>query len=586
MPNPSWFHITFSHCISYREFIESEDSSTVERISQDMRLDTLITNAHILTGTADRPTASRIGIWQGLIVGMDEELDPVLTDPDAVGPARVFDAGGATIVAGFNDVHAHSVWFGQTLIEIDLADAANPEDVYVAITQDLADFDTDQWIICSNYNPLQMTDAVDRDRLDEAAAGRPVLIKHRSGHAYTVNGVGLQRAGIPDIPETQPDGGEIVTDDSGRATGLLDENAMRAVQDILQPEALEDVVSALAAASEHYLSEGLTSVTDAGIAGGWIGHTPREFAAYQLASQRGLLKHRSQTMITMDALHELSGHPNDHTAHGLDAGIRSGLGDNRLQIGPVKVFTDGSLLGATAAMTEEYAHCAHNHGYMQGNPDEMRQSVIDAAGAGWALALHAIGDAAIDFAIETIVEARRIHGPGPMPDRIEHGGVVRDDQIERMADQNIVLVPQPYFISAFGEGMLTNLGAERADLSYPARRLLDAGMTLPGSSDRPVAHGAPLAVIQAFAQRLTEAGNPYGLDDRISVAEAIRAYTIGSAEATGWGGTKGVLATGYLADLVVLGANPLETDIADISAIPVVATMVGGVIEYGNIPAN
>lgn len=551
-----------------------------------MRLDTLITNAHIITGAPQRPTASRIGIWQGSIVGVDEELDHLLDSPSALEPAQIFDANGATIVAGFNDVHAHSVWFGQTLIEIDLAEATSPDDVYNAIAHDIADFDVDQWVICSNFNPLQMSASVDRDHLDAVAQGRPVLLKHRSGHAYTVNGVGLQRAGLPDFPKTQPEGGEIVTDATGRATGLLDENAIRAVQDMLQPEAVENVVNALAAASKHYLSEGLTSVTDAGIAGGWIGHTPREFAAYQMALDRGLLKHRSQTMITMDALHELDGHTNDGTARGLDAGIRSGLGNDRLHIGPVKVFTDGSLLGATAAMTEEYAHCQHNHGYMQGDPDTMRQSVIDAAGAGWALALHAIGDAAIDFAIETIAEARRTHGPGPMPDRIEHGGVVRDDQIKLMAQHNIVLVPQPYFIPAFGEGMLTNLGADRAELSYPARRLLDAGMTLPGSSDRPVAHGAPLSVLQAFAERLTEAGNPYGPDDRISVAQALRAYTAGSAAATGWEGIKGVLAAGYLADLVVLGANPLETEISRIADIPVVATMVGGVVEYGDITGN
>ena len=551
-----------------------------------MRLDTLIHNAEILTGDPERPRASRIGIWQGLIVGVDEQLDPLLSGPDATTPAQVFDAKGACIVAGFNDVHAHSVWFGQTLIEIDLAEATTPDDVYAAIALRIAGMGRDDWVICSNFNPLQMTGSLDRDRLDGVALGRPVLIKHRSGHAYTVNGVTLGLAGIDEYPAAQPEGGEIGTDDRGRATGLLDENAMRAVQELLQPEALEPVADALAAASKHYLTEGLTSVTDAGIAGGWIGHTPREFAAYQLAADRGLLKHRAQTMITMDALHDLPGHADDAAARGLDAGIRSGVGDARLQIGPVKVFTDGSLLGATAAMTEGYAHCQHNHGYMQGEPEAMRAAVIAAAGAGWALALHAIGDAAIDFAIETITEARRIHGPGPMPDRIEHGGVVRDDQIALLAAQHIVLVPQPYFISVFGEGMLHNLGPDRATLSYPARRLLDAGMILPGSSDRPVAHGAPLAVIQAFAQRLTEAGNPYGIDDRISVADALRAYTVGSARATGWGHNKGTLASGYLADLVVLGAHPLKVPVTEVALIPIVATMVGGVIEYGQLDAH
>jgi hypothetical protein len=475
------------------------------------------------------------------------------------------------------------VWFGQTLIEIDLAETKSPEDVYAAIEQNLGSIASEDWVVCSNFNPLQMTASVDRDRLDEVAQGRPVLIKHRSGHAYTVNGVGLQRAGIEDYPQSQPEGGEIVTDADGRATGLLDENAMRVVQDLLQPEALEPIVDALAAASKHYLTEGLTSVTDAGIAGGWIGHTPREFAAYQQAVDQGVLHHRAQTMITLDALHELDGHVKDVKARGLDAGIRSGLGNARLQIGPVKVFTDGSLLGATAAMTEGYAHCQHNAGYMQGDPEAMRQAVIDAAGAGWALALHAIGDAAIDFAIEAITEARTIHGSGPLPDRIEHGGVVRDDQVRLLASQNIVLVPQPYFISVFGEGMANNLGSERVQLSYPARRLLDAGMVLPGSSDRPVAHGAPLSVIQTFVQRLTEAGNLYGAHERISVAEALHAYTVGSAQATGWSHKKGLLAPGYLADLVVLGANPLEVDITEIAQIPVVATMVDGIFEFGQL---
>src|SRR5699024_925442 len=301
--------------------------------------------------------------------------------------------------------------------------------------------------------------------------------------------------------------------------------------------------------------------------------------------ERDLLKHRSQTMITMDALHELHGHPIDKTSRGLDAGIRSGVGDNRLQIGPVKVFTDGSLLGATAAMTQDYAHCQHNAGYMQGDPETMQRSIIEAAGAGWALALHAIGDAAIDFAIESISQARKQHGSGPMPDRIEHGGVVRDEHISHMCDEGIVLVHQPYFISAFGEGMLKNLGAQRGQLSYPARRALDAGMILPGSSERPVAHGAPLSVMQAFVERLTEAGNPYGENERIGIAEAINAYTVGSAAATGWAGKKGVLAEGYLADMVVLGANPLETPASQISEIPILATMVGGVVEHGSITA-
>lgn len=159
-----------------------------------MQLDTLIINAHIITCSTTRPVASRIGIWQGLIIGVDEELDNLLFGPDAVQPGEVWDAAGACILAGFNDAHAHSVWFGQTLIEVDLANATTPDAIYDAIAGDLESYGPNEWVICSNFNPLQLTGEVDRDRLDEVAAGRPVLIKHRSGHAYTVNGVAMRQS--------------------------------------------------------------------------------------------------------------------------------------------------------------------------------------------------------------------------------------------------------------------------------------------------------------------------------------------------------------------------------------------------------
>ncbi|PXA79032.1 amidohydrolase [Auritidibacter sp. NML120636] len=536
--------------------------------------DLILTNATILTQDPSRPRATSVGIWNGLICGLDDELD-------FSGAEKIVDLHGATITPGFNDAHAHSVWFGQTLIEVDLSDAKSESDILQAISSKAQSLPQHEWVVCSNYNPLALTTAPPTlDAMDQATQGRPLLIKHASGHAYTVNGIALQQAGIPEYPDHQPEGGKIVTDENGRATGLLDENAMRAVQDLLQPEALSELETALEAASSHYASEGLTSVTDAGIAGGWIGHSPREFAAYQRVRDRGLLKHRAQTMITLDALHELPGHTQDPQALGLDAGIRSGIGDNVLSIGPVKVFTDGSLLGATAAMTEAYAHCQHNHGYLQQDPAVMREKVLQAAAGGWALALHAIGDAAVEFAIDTIKMARQHVGPGPLPDRIEHGGVASPSQIGAMAKAGIALVPQPYFIAAFGDGMIKNLGADRTHRSYPAASLLQSGMVLPGSSDRPVTHGAPLAVMQAFVQRLTESGQSYAPDERISIEQALYAYTAGSAQVTGRTNT-GVLAPGKLADLVVLGQNPLKVPTSEINNIEIRATLMGGTQTFG-----
>ncbi|MGM1030436.1 MAG: amidohydrolase [Actinomycetota bacterium] len=542
-----------------------------------MRIDAIIENARVLTGDPGRPLASRIGMWAGQIIGLDDELD-------GARPDRRIDAGGGVVLPGFIDPHSHSVWFGQTLAELDLSSASTPEAIYGLVAERAAETDAGDWVIASGFNPLGLTGRVDRDALDRAADGRPVWIKHASGHAATMSGEGLRLVGIDDGPRADPTGGVIVRDERGRPTGLLEENAMRIVQDLLLPDPLTAIEDALGRATAQYAREGLTSVTDAGIAGGWIGHSPREFAAYQRARERGLLRTRMQVMVALDALADLAGHADDPRAIGLTAGVRSGIGDDRLQLGPVKVFTDGSLLGGTAAMTEDYEHDHGNHGYLLGDPDEMRERVVAAAGGGWALALHAIGDAAVDYALDVIEEAQRTHGPGPMPSRIEHGGVVRPDQLERMAGLRVSLVPQPRFITQFGDGMAARLGPERTARSYPAASVLRAGAVLAGSSDRPVAPGDPLGIVQAFVERTTQSGAEYGPDERLTVDEAIRACTAGAAEATGWGHRKGTLARGMLADLVVLGDDPHAVPTDRIGAIDVVATFVGGDAVHGSLP--
>lgn len=542
-----------------------------------MQLDLIVENARILTGDFHRPTATRLGVWNGVFVGVDERIEGL----DAA--VRV-DAGGQVITPGFNDAHAHSVWFGQSLLELDLEGLQSADAVYAAIEERAAQLDPGLWVVCTGYNPDELTGPEpERDGLDAAAKGRPVLLRHSHGHAYTVNSAVLFMAGIPEGIHRQPEGGEIVTDAGGRPTGVLKETAMSSVNRLLQPESDTSIADALERASAAYAADGLTSVTDAGVAGGWIGHSPLEFGAYQRARDAGMLKTRFQAMVTLDALHPVAGHADDGERVTLDAGLRTGLGDEWLQVGPAKVFADGSIMSRTAAMTQEYEHCHHVYGYLQQDAAHMRASTLAAAAAGWSLALHALGDAAVDFAIETIEEAQLSYGRPRIPHRIEHGGVVRDDQIRDMARLGIVLATQPNFIAAFGEGEEERLGVERAALSYPAKRLLEAGVVLPGSSDRPVTHGAPLRVMQDFVLRRSFAGKDYSPADRISAAEALHAYTVGSAVATGWGGRKGQIRPGQLADFVVLGASPMEVPAEQIGDIEVVATAVGGVWVHGGL---
>lgn len=547
-----------------------------------MPVDLLIRNARILTQDASRPTATSLLIHDGKILDVDPGADM------AALAVRTIDAAGTTIVPGFNDVHAHSVWFGLGLMEANAGAAASLEEVYRIIADAAVGMAPGEWVVASGYSPLLLGgQQPDRDRLDEAAGGRPVWIKHSSGHACTLNGVALELISARADLSAPIDGGAVVMGDDGRPTGLLEENAMRLVQDILLPYPMETIERALDLATSHYLAEGITSVTDAGIAGGWIGYSPREFAAYQNARDKGLLSVRMQPMLVMDALHSVPGHANDPTSRTLDAGIRTGLGDDWLRLGPVKIFSDGSLLGSTAYMTEDYVGCTHNHGYLQMDADQLRESALDAYRAGWAIAMHAIGDHAIDHALDIITEAQGAFGINSQPNRIEHGGVVRPDQLDRIAEAGIVLVPQPHFITEFGDGMAQLLGPQRTTWSYPAKSLLDRGVTLPGSSDRPVSNGRPLDVMQSFVERLTPSGQVYGPDERITAAEALAAYTTGSAAATGAGHIKGRLAPGYLADLVFLDRDPTAVAPSNIAATRVLATMVDGQIQFGaeNLPA-
>ncbi|MDE8588303.1 amidohydrolase [Arthrobacter sp. NQ4] len=547
-----------------------------------MPVDLLIRNARILTQDASCPAATSLLIHDGKILEVDPGADL------AALAVRTIDAAGTTIVPGFNDVHAHSVWFGLGLMEANAGAAASLDEVYRIIADAAAGMAPGEWVVASGYSPLLLGgQQPDRDRLDEAAGGRPVWIKHSSGHACTLNGVALELVSARADLSAPIDGGAVVVGDDGRPTGLLEENAMRLVQDILLPYPLETIEHALDLATSHYLAEGITSVTDAGIAGGWIGYSPREFAAYQNARDKGLLSVRMQPMLVMDALHNVAGHANDPASRSLDAGIRTGLGDDWLRLGPVKIFSDGSLLGSTAYMTEDYVGCTHNHGYLQMDADQLRESALEAYRAGWAIAMHAIGDHAIDHAIDIITEAQETFGINLQPNRIEHGGVVRPDQLDRIAAAGIVLVPQPHFITEFGDGMAQLLGPKRTNWSYPAKSLLERGVTLPGSSDRPVSNGRPLDVMQSFVERLTPSGQVYGPDERITAAEALAAYTTGSAAATGTGHIKGRLAPGYLADLVFLDQDPTAVASSDIAATRVLATMVGGQIRFGeeNLPA-
>ncbi|MDJ0378473.1 amidohydrolase [Cryobacterium sp. PH31-L1] len=522
-----------------------------------------------------RPGAGAIGVLHGRVVAVGADLD-------GYAATRQIDGAGLTVLPGFNDVHCHTTWFGLSLTEIDCAPLRRLDDVYAALSANIAETAEGNWVLASGFNHQSFGGQYpDIAILDRLAPKHPLFIRHNSGHAGIVNTAALELAGFLAADWVEEDGALAVRDAGGHFTGLLEERAQQQVQDLFLPHSQRTITAAIDRATSVYAAEGITSFTEAGIGGGWIGHSPLELAAYQAALDTGVLSARAQLMVALDALHPVVGHADDPIKLGLDLGVRTGFGNDLLRVGPTKVFLDGSLLGLTAAMNDPYCvGAAHNHGYFQGDVGQLTERILAAYRSGWSIAAHAIGDSAIDLAIEIFEQARSLYGDRPVPNRIEHGGVITDAHLARIKTVGAIVVPQPGFIRAFGVEMARALGADRVPLSYRAASLLSAGIPLPGSSDRPVTSGNVLRNVQAFVERLDAAGAVYGPDERISVAEALRAYTLGSAQTTGAGNVVGSIAPGKLADFVLLDRNPLTTPVESIAQIGVAATMMNGEFTY------
>ena len=537
-------------------------------------LDLLVRNARIRTIDDDRPRAHTLGVFAGRFVGLDEAVENL--------PARTtLDCDGAVVVPGFGDAHNHMVWFGQSLGELDLGGATTLPQVYEAVARRAAGLPADAWIVGSGYDDTVMGAHPHRGELDRAADGRPVWLKHRSGHMCVVSSEVLRRAGVLDGTTDEPEGGVVVRDDHGAPTGLLQERAQGLVSALVMPYPVTELADAIGRASAVYASEGLTHVVEAGIGLGLIGRSPVEAAAYQLARDRGTLSTRVELMVAADNLHALHAHADDGITTGLDLGLRSGFGDDRLRLGPMKIWLDGSLIGRTAAVSEPFCGHAHPTGVFQNGPEDMHRLVVEAHRAGWRVAAHAIGDSAVDLALDAFAEAHRV---APRPDvrhRIEHSGVVRPDQLDRYAELGVIPVPQAHFLYEVGDTMAEALGSVRTPWMYRHRSFLDRGIRVPGSSDRPVAPGAPLLGMQSMVERVSKAGAVLGADERVTAEQALRAYTLDAAWASHEEDRRGSITPGKHADFVVLSDDPVDIDAGRIGAIDVLATFVAGTCVHG-----
>ncbi|TSI14536.1 amidohydrolase [Brevibacterium aurantiacum] len=539
-----------------------------------MKIDS-IWHGRFWTGNPDAPEATSIAVHNGRIVAVD--------DMDGLSAKEEFDFGEKRVIPGLHDAHHHTMGTGEQLANVDLRypTVTNLDELYASLAKRAESLPTGAWVRGSGYDQNRLGGHPTAEGLDKVTGGRPAIVEHVSHHMIVANTAAFElvgargREGYPDIP-----GGRVIRDARGRAEGLLQENAGDPIQleaaKITENESLE----ALRLASEQSLKYGLTSLTEPGIiVGGALGLNSPIINVYQSAIAQNALRPRMTIMPFHHVLHELE--LNSEGKHTLDLGIRTGFGGDRLRFGPVKIVSDGSLIGRSAAVHECYCGESANRGLMVVEPEELLTIIPAHHRAGWTVATHAIGDRAIDHALDGIAAALA-DSPRSARHRIEHFAIATDEQVGRAAELGVVPVPQGVFISEFGDGILTAIGEERARGTYRMRSLLDAGMVVPGSTDSPVSDANPFVSIHDLVNRRTSSGADFAPEEQVTITEALHAYTYGSAYAVDRENEVGTLRVGQLADFVALSEDILAVESSSISSVVATATVIGGELLYGD----
>ncbi|WP_197043293.1 amidohydrolase [Saccharothrix sp. NRRL B-16314] len=521
-----------------------------------MILDLKLVGGRVVTMDRTRPVASVIGVWAGRIVGLDDDVAHL--------PARrVVDLDGAVVLPGFVDAHNHLAWAGRAARTADISQCASVEQVLDVLR---GAHRSSGWIEVAGYDHRALDRPLTSRDLD--LIGPRIYVQDLSGHACVVSGDVLAVLPPSALREAQRDA-------SGALTGFLAEGAQTAVRALRLPYSLDDIAADVEAGARQCLREGIVLAAEAGVGGGLIGSSPLEVEAYQRAS----LPIRVQLMVSADRLEPVSAHVSDGIRRAVPLGLRTGFGDDWLSIGALKLWTDGGMMARTAALTWPYEGM-ETAGQLQDDPELMRAAIVDGHAAGWQLAVHAIGDRAVDFALDALSEAQHAVPREDARHRIEHCGLVRPEQLDRIAELDVIPVIQPTFLWAYGNDYAEIMGPERAAWMYRGKGFLDRGIVVAGSSDRPVADGKPLRAIQFMVERRSREGRPIGPGEAVTVEQAIAAYTIGAAYACRREGASGTITPGKLADFAVLDADPLTCDVSKIGDIGVQATVVNGVFAH------
>jgi predicted amidohydrolase YtcJ len=528
--------------------------------------DLIITNAKIWTVDKAHPTAQAVAVLGDRIIAVGSNADvDVLRGHDT----KVINAGGKLVLPGFNDAHVHFVSGGLQLESVQLNDATSKQEFVHRIAEQARKTPKGEWIQGGDWdetkwNPLSLPT---KELIDPVTPDNPVFVSRYDGHSALANSAALRLAGVTS-QTPDPPGGVIVRDPQGNPTGDLKDAATDLVFKVIPALSHEQRLRAVRRALNYAASLGVTSVQN-------MDPDYADIAAYAELLQNGELTTRIYAAPLIDQVDDQ-----------VKIGIRHAFGGPFLRIGAVKGFADGSLGSRTAYFFEPFSDEPGNHGLLGEEMQPlslMRDRMMKADAAGLQICTHAIGDQAISIVLDLYTYVAKAHGEMDRRFRIEHAQHMAAKDFDRFAQLNVIASVQPYHAIDDGRWAEGYIGHDRASRTYAFRTFLNHGVHLAFGTDWDVAPLNPVFTIYAAVTRATLDGkNPNGWfpEQKLTVVEAVEAYTMGSAYAEFQEKVKGSITPGKLADMVVLSDDIFSVDPAKIRDVNVLKTIVGGKVVW------
>ncbi|WP_053218900.1 amidohydrolase [Virgibacillus senegalensis] len=481
---------------------------------------------------------------------------------------RIHNLHGNTMFPGFTDSHLHIIGHGEKLIHLDLSTMKSSEEVKAALRSRASQLEPGEWLIGEGWNENHWENPVilHKDELDEICPENPMMLSRICRHALLANSAAMEQAGITDATE-DPQGGVIVRDHSGKATGYFLDTAQEFIKNVIPEMSEEHLTAIVQTAVDDLHRNGLVGghTEDLNYYGGFL----KTYQAFTNGIDGNKRKFRAHLLVHHEVIDDMK-----------SAGLDYQEGTEFVEMGAMKIFSDGALGGRTAWLSEPYNDDPENSGINIHSKNSLEALVQKAREYGMPVAIHAIGDKAVEAVVETLKKHPLKNG---RRDRIIHAQIVNDYLLDQLEELDVVLDIQPTFVASDFPWIIDRIGEKRLTHAYAWKTFLNRQIPCAAGSDAPIESINPLLGIEAAVLRKSSVnGQNYQDEQRLSMYEAISLYTNGSAYASCHEQDQGRIAPGFKADFTIFDQDPFKIDPEKITTLQVQQTVVDESVVYRN----